>query len=149
MEPIVRFSDWEDRLRTYLDRVETDPFEWGTHDCALFVAGCVKAQTGVDLGVDFRGKYDTAKGAAEALRESGAGTLFKTIKSWFGEPKSVHFAQRGDVVMRDAKTTGVCVGQFSFFVGTEQGQERLAIIPTRDCAYAFAVPFELPVVASE
>ncbi|WP_082670237.1 DUF6950 family protein [Sphingomonas sanguinis] len=149
MEAIVRYPDWEDRLRTYLDRVEYDPFVWGQHDCALFAASCVRAQTGVDPAVAYRGTYDTANGARTALRELGAGTLLKTVKSWFGEPKSVHFAQRGDIVMRDATTVGVCVGQFSFFVGEEQGVDRLAIIPTRDCRYAFTVPFELPVVSGE
>lgn len=140
---ISRFSDWEDRLRTYLDRVEEEPFQWGTHDCALFAADCVKAMTGADVVADFRGKYDTRLGAAEALREYGDGTLLKTMKAKFGETKSPHFAQRGDVVMRDATTTGICVGQFSYFVGEEQGLQRLVAMPTKDCKYAFTVPFSL------
>ena len=148
MQSIVRFPDWEDRLRTYLDRVEEEPFKWGSHDCALFAAACVNAQTGVDPAEAFRGKYDDAKGAAAALREYGAGTLFRTVQSWFGKPTSVHFAKRGDVVMRDPTTTGICVGQFSYFVGEEQGLQRLAIIPTRSLKYAFSVPFELPMVTS-
>lgn len=136
-----RFQDWEDRLRTYLDRVEWEPFAWGSHDCALFAADCVRVQTGIDPAADFRGRYDDARGAALALREHGAGTLLKTVTQWLGKPTCVHHTKRGDIVMRDARTTGVCVGRYSYFVGTEQGFERLAIVPTRDCRYAFSVPF--------
>ena len=136
-----RYSDWEDRLRTYLDRVEWEPFKWGSHDCALFAADCVKAQTGIDPGEHFRGTYTDARGARQALRDYGAGTLLKTVKDWLGEPKSPHQAKRGDIVMQDATTCGVCVGQYSWFVGEEQGFERLAIIPTASCRYAFSVPF--------
>lgn len=139
---IVRYQDWEDRLATYLDLVEWEPFRWGSHDCALFAASCIQKQTDVDPAADFRGTYSSARGAAEALRTHGAGTLLKTVKSWLGEPISIHFAKRGDVVMRDATTTGICVGQYSYFVGLEQGFERLAIVPTASCRYAFSVPFE-------
>lgn len=140
-EKLVRFSDWEDRLRTYLDRVEEEPFRWGTHDCALFGADCVNAMCGIDPAAGFRGTYDTARGAAEVLRERAEGTLLRTVKSWLGDPKSPHQAKRGDIVMKDAKSVGVCVGRYSWFVGFEQGFERLVVVPTRDCRYAFTVPF--------
>jgi hypothetical protein len=68
---IVRYSDWEERLAVYRDRVEEEPFVWGTHDCALFAAGCVNAMTGVDPAAAFRGTYDSRIGAAEALRDKG------------------------------------------------------------------------------
>lgn len=142
MTNFTRYQDWEDRLRTYLDRVAEEPFKWGFHDCALFAADCVNAQCGIDAAAAFRGKYDSQRGAALALRELGAGTLLKTVKSWLGDPISVHFAQRGDVVMLDATTTGICVGRYSYFVGSEQGVEGLTIHPTASCRYAFRVPFE-------
>lgn len=137
-----RFSDWEDRLRTYLDRVRDDKFAWGTHDCALFAANCVRAQTGIDPAEAFRGTYDSARGAAEALRQHGQGTLLKTVTSWLGQPSCPHHAKRGDIMMRDRMTTGVCVGQYSWFVGVEdQNTDRLAVIPTASCRYAFHIPF--------
>lgn len=143
MTNLVRHQDWEDRLGTYLARVEEEPFQWGTHDCALFAGSCVNAQTSVDPAAAFRGTYDTKEGAALSLRENGAGTLLKTVKSWFGDPlPSVHFAQRGDLVMKDATTLGVCVGTYSWFVGREQGMERLVPIATAECRYAFRVPYE-------
>lgn len=143
MTSIIRHQDWEDRLRTYLDRVKEDKFEWGTHDCALFSADCVNAMTGVDPAEVFRGTYDTARGAAEALRTHGGGTLLRTMRQWFGEAlESVHQAQRGDLVMLDRFTVGVCAGRYSWFVGREQGQEGLTIHPTASCRHAFRVPFE-------
>lgn len=146
MNNIVRYPDWEDRLSHYLGRVEDEPFAWGTHDCALFAAGCVNAQTGVDPAAAFRGTYDSRVGAAEALRDKGQGTLLKTVKGWFGEPVAVPFAKRGDLVMRDTserdRALGVCTGLYSWFVGEEQGQQRLVPVPTAECRYAFSVPFE-------
>ena len=142
MTELYRFNDWEDRLRTYLDRVREERFAWGTHDCALFAADCVKAQTGVDPAEAFRGTYDTARGAAIALREHGQGTLLRTVTHWLGKPGCPHHAKRGDIVMRDARTTGVCVGHWSWFVGSEdQGTDQLTVAPTASCRYAFTIPF--------
>lgn len=139
---LARYPDWEERLSNYIDRVSEQPFKWGSHDCALFAADCVKVMTGTDPVASFRGQYDTGVGAARALRDHGAGTLLKTLKALFGDPISVHFAQRGDVVMLDATTTGICVGRFSYFVGREGEQDGLVVSSTAACRYAFRVPFE-------
>ncbi|ATI54178.1 DUF6950 family protein [Sphingomonas melonis] len=141
MSTFVRHQDWEERLSLILDRKSDQPFKWGENDCALFAADCVKAMTGGDPAEAYRGKYDTARGAALALREHGEGTLLKTLRALFTEV-SPHFAQRGDVVMLDATTTGICVGRFSYFVGREEGQEGLITMSTAACRYAFRVPFE-------
>jgi hypothetical protein len=139
---IIRAPDWEDRLSTYLDRVSEEPFAWGSHDCALFAAGAVRAMSGIDPAAAFRDQYDTREGSAAALREHGAGTLLKTVSAWFGPSKHVSQAKRGDVVMRDRTTLGICVGAYSYFVGEEHGQHGLVAIPTADCSRAFTVLFE-------
>ena len=139
---MIRHPDWHDRLATYLDNVSEAPFEWGQHDCALFAASAVQRMTGVDPAEEFRGQYDTYKGATEALRKHGAGTLLKTVRDWFGPSISVHLAKRGDLVMRDARTLGVCVGQYSWFVAQIGTGKGLIALPTASCAYAFSVPFE-------
>lgn len=141
---IVRAPDWEDRLSTYLDRVAEEPFAWGSHDCALHAASAIKAMTGVDPGSAFRGQYDTRTGSAAALREHGDGTLLKTVTAWLGAPKHASQAKRGDIVMRDRSTLGVCVGAYSYFVGEEHGQNGLVFLPTSDCSRAFTVPFAAP-----
>ena len=140
MSTLHRQSDWEDRLRTYLDRVTWEPFKWGTHDCALFAADAVNAMCGVDPAAAFRNTYGDRRGAAQALRDHGAGTLLATVGSWFA-PASVHHAKRGDIVMLDRRTTGICVGRYSWFIGTPQGLDRLYPLPTASCQYAFSVPF--------
>ena len=141
---IVRAPDWEDRLANYLDRVAEEPFAWGTHDCALHAASAIKAMTGVDPGEAFRGQYDTRTGSALALRELGNGTLLKTVTAWLGASKHPSQAKRGDIVMRDRSTLGVCVGAYSYFVGEEHGHRGLVFVPTSDCARAFTVPFVAP-----
>ncbi|WP_294196534.1 hypothetical protein [uncultured Sphingomonas sp.] len=99
--------------------------------------------TGFDPAEGLRGTYDSGRGAALALRERGAGTLLKTVKLWLGEPISVHFGQRGDIVMRDAYTVGVCVGPYSWFVGEAGGKAGLTTLPTASLRYAFRVPYEI------
>lgn len=143
--PIARAADWEARLATLLDRLKDAPFKWGTHDCALFSASAVKAMSGVDPAADFRGAYDTEAGARQALRDHAAGTLLRTVKAWLGDPKPVAQAQRGDIVMLDRTTVGVCVGRYSWFVGEQFGARGLVPRPTADCRYAFTVPFEVTV----
>lgn len=143
MIELQRHHDWEDRLRTYLDRVEEEPFRWGTHDCAMFGADAIKAMTGVDLGEDIRGTYTSVTSAKEALRACGDGTLLKRVRRHLGDAKPISLAQRGDIVMRDRNTVGVCVGQYSWFVGEEGSRQGLVAYPTSLCAYAFSVPFEV------
>ncbi|MET0376885.1 MAG: hypothetical protein ABW128_21845 [Rhizorhabdus sp.] len=138
---IVRFPDWEERLALYLDTRADMPFRWGHHDCALFAAGAVKAMSGVDPAEVFRDKYDTSAGAALALREHGAGTLLRTCVEWFGASKHISQAKRGDLVMRNRTTLGVCVGQWSWFVGQDDFRAGLISEPTAICSKAFTIPF--------
>ena len=65
-----RFVDWRVRFGAYITSVKNQPFEWGKLDCALFAAGAVKAQTGLDLAVDFRG-YRTELGGLRKARKLG------------------------------------------------------------------------------
>lgn len=59
------------RLSAYLERAAARPFEWGTDDCALFIANWVAEALGVDPAADLRGRYRTRLGAARALRRAG------------------------------------------------------------------------------
>ncbi|MBB5709448.1 DUF6950 family protein [Sphingomonas xinjiangensis] len=146
---LSRAPDWEERLSVYLDRVRDEPFKWGSHDCALFAAGAVKAMTGTDPAADFRDTYTNRTGAAAALQEHGAGTLLKTVTSWLGEPKHPAFAQRGDVVIKDRNTLGVCVGLHSWFVGEEHGAQGLVALPTANCTKAFTLPYAVAASSEE
>lgn len=72
---MTRLPDWRRRLLAYLDAARGRPFAWGSHDCALFAAGAVEAQTGEDIGARWRGRYTTARGAARVLRAEGCDGL--------------------------------------------------------------------------
>ena len=138
---LCRAPDWEERLAVFLDRKREEPFKWGSHDCALFAADAIKAMTGTDPGEAFRDTYSDRAGSALALRDHGAGTLLKTVTAWLGAPKHPAFAQRGDLVMKDRNTLGVCVGLHSWFVGEEHGHNGLVALPTAHCTKAFTLPY--------
>lgn len=139
--PLIRLPQWEGLLTAYLERVTEVPFAWGSNDCALFAASAVQAMTGIDPAEGLRGTYRTALGAAEALRQHGAGTLLKTVTLWLGEPKHVAQAHRGDIVMLNRLTCGVCVGRWTYFVGQPESMNRMIWLPTSQCRYAFTLPY--------
>lgn len=111
----MRAHDWEARLFAAVDAARATPFEWGAHDCALFVADAVLAMTGHDYAADLRGQYRTQSGALRLLADTSLrarlGALFASI--------DVRMAQRGDVVMDNTGALGVCLGEHAAFVGPD------------------------------
>jgi hypothetical protein len=134
---MARLIDWEPRLSSYLAEVRDKPHEYGEHDCALHGANGVLAVQGVDHGAPFRGKYDSEKGAARALRRYGAGTVEATFDAHLPEIP-VAFAQRGDLVMSDG-AIGICLGGDAAFVGEIGTRQGLVRIPRSDWQKAWAV----------
>ncbi|MGE0653411.1 MAG: hypothetical protein AB7P12_16965 [Alphaproteobacteria bacterium] len=65
------------RLTAYLRGEARFPHAWGTHDCALFIADWVRAETGSDPGACVRGAYATEEAADRYL--SGYGGLAMTV----------------------------------------------------------------------
>jgi hypothetical protein len=112
----MRVPDWAEALDRLIDERAGKPFAWGSHDCALWAADAVLAQTGQDFGAPFRGKYRSVAGSLRALKEHGAGDLVSTITAALGEPVPVAWAGRGDIVMLDGGA-GVCIGRDALFVG--------------------------------
>ena len=55
----LRLVDWKPRLVDYLSRSVGTPFAYGQFDCFLFTLGAVAVMTGVDLTLDYRGRYTT------------------------------------------------------------------------------------------
>lgn len=94
---LTRLPDWPERLHA---AVAAGPrrFRWGRDDCALWVARCVEAMTGVDLAARYRGRYTSAAGAAEALEANGHTTLAEAVTAALGPPVRPALARRGDVV---------------------------------------------------
>lgn len=119
---MMRLPDWESRLAAYLDAICDMPHVYGQHDCALHGANAVLAQTGVDHGAPFRGRYTTEIGAARALRKHGAGTIEATFDAHLSAVAPA-LAQRGDLVMAQG-AIGVCIGGEAIFAG-EAGHARI------------------------
>lgn len=121
---MARLRDWERRLGDYLREPGRDRFSWGDNDCALFACGAVLAMTGEHPFPEFVGAYDTQRGAAEALRRLGKGTLRATWETKF-IPKPPAFAQRGDIVANADGAMGVCLGADALFLTENDGFARL------------------------
>jgi len=110
----MRSQNWQIDMGKAIEKAEATPFAWGSNDCCLFVCDVILAMTGVDLGADFRGKYDTREGA-EALigfaTDGGDLELFveQMCRQNHMPEVEVNFAWRGDVALHDADA-GPCLG---------------------------------------
>lgn len=101
-----RTEHWDTReLHDFLLARRDAPFRWGEHDCCLFVADAIQSFTGVDLAMDFRGKYSTREGALEAIRSIAGGSsvadavAYCAAKAGLQELRAPLYAQRGDMVL--------------------------------------------------
>ena len=93
----MRQNGWEQRLWRVTRGALVKPFEYGTNDCAIFAADCVKAITGVDLAAELRGTYSTEAGALKVILQRGCENIEQLISTFLPEmPKEM--ARRGDLV---------------------------------------------------
>lgn len=111
---LQRFEDWPSRLAAHVETVRAAPFAWGVSDCCLFAADCILAMTGVDLAVEYRGRYRTKRGAYAVLKRLCGGGVEAAVHRMLGAPLSTPLtAQRGDVVLidtPDGPALGICLG---------------------------------------
>ena len=91
-----RLPDWNSRLHAYIDKVRPLPYEEGVHDCALFGAGVVEAETGEDPAKDLRG-YKTIQEGLKKLIKIGHHNHVDLAASLFDEISPVE-ASIGDLV---------------------------------------------------
>jgi hypothetical protein len=94
--PLTRYPDWRARLAGYVAASRRRAFAWGSFDCALFAAGAVEVQTGVDLRRELAGSYTTEIGAARVLRRSGYADPADVAGAFLPEI-AVAAARQGDV----------------------------------------------------
>ena len=126
------------RLIEYVSKAARTPFEWGTHDCALFAAGAVKAQTGKDPARGLRGRYSTAAGAMKHLRKLGYDRI-EDLAAERLEEISPAFAQVGDLAVLDGDgeigALGVVQGERIYVLHPDG----LALMPLMSARRAFRV----------
>lgn len=123
----MRHVNWPIRLEQAITAAQGKSFAWGENDCALFVADCIAAMTGVDPAADFRGTYDSENAAAEIFSqygELGIESLAEALADENGfEALDPVYAQRGDVVLYRAG------GALSLGVVHMNGRELITVAP--------------------
>jgi hypothetical protein len=105
-----RLSDWRPRLHLWLQKVDGTPFSFGRHDCCLFGAGAVEAQTGVDLAADWRGRYTTMRGGLRVLRRVGYADHIDLISRHLTEAPRLMAAEGDIAILPEGMAVGVVQG---------------------------------------
>lgn len=111
MGTLIRLRDWQPRLRAWLRSI-SGPIRPGRHDCCLFGAGAIEAQTGVDLAAEWRGRYTTFAGGRRILRRAGYADHIDLIARHLDEDH-VSAARPGDIAIlptEDGDAVGVVQG---------------------------------------
>lgn len=114
-----RLHDWQTRLQALIDSRLHAPFEWGRHDCCLFVCDAIEAMTGHDPAKDLRG-YSDERGAARILRDAGGVAAYADARA--GPEVAPSIAQIGDVglVITDGRESlALCAGAHWLSVGAD------------------------------
>jgi len=117
---MARFRDWQSRLAACLAERRARAFEWGKHDCCLFVCDAVQAMTGRDPAADVRG-YRTERAAARIVKKLGG--MRAIGGSRFGEEILPALAQTGDVglvVVEGRESLALCSGTNWIAPGLDQ-----------------------------
>lgn len=126
----MRHEDWRRRLGDYVRAMRFVPYTFGSQDCWLFVAGAVKAMTGIDHAKVHRGRYKTARGALGIVRRAGADNMAEFAGLFLDEIEAPVFAQIGDVMAIPTDDA------FGFSLGILNGERVLVVTPggidTRD-----------------
>ncbi|MFN3575363.1 MAG: DUF6950 family protein [Tabrizicola sp.] len=108
-----RRPDWRSRLNAYLAEIAPADFSYGSNDCALFVAGAVRALTGHDPAAAWRGTYTTLEGGLKRLKKAGIADHVAVVDGLF-QRVAPAFAQVGDVALLRAESSeglGIVVGE--------------------------------------
>lgn len=132
---VTRPADWDVRLWAYIDAAQAQPFAWGTHDCATWVAGWGREVTGEDHAAAWRGRYDTEVGAVRMIRRAGYRDMAQWVSEICGDPLAHRLmAQRGDVALVEGALGIVTGGQVALL-----GPQGLAFRPLTDAALAWRI----------
>lgn len=132
----MRLHDWPERLAEAVEAAKSCPFEWGRHDCGIWVCEVAAVLTGQPSPADaWRGTYRTERGAWRAMKRQGWKDLSEAATAIFGDPIPVMRAQRGDVAIHDG-CLGVVIGGDVACLRPDAGLTR---VPLRPCAMAWRV----------
>ncbi len=135
----MRSHDWPEKLHEVIAEAKKKTFEWGNHDCALFVFDCIQAMTEIDYATRFRRKYTNELSSRRALRKiEDVGGLVELFDKFLGERIELSHAKRGDVViLMDGRreVLGIIVGKCVVFLSQKGIQLRVL----SECKFAWGV----------
>jgi len=125
--------DIELSLHDYVDSQIGIPFEFGVHDCPLFVLGAIDIICKTDRRKDFSGLWHDQKSAWRYARKHG--DITQHLLQWGWQRVDIEFIQTGDIIimsqdMAHAKkwrSVAVCMGSKVAIVTNENGVEMVAI----------------------
>lgn len=106
-----RKDNWSQLLNDWYEKAITRKFEWGSFDCALMAADCIRTITDTDVVPDLWGSYYTPLGAYRIQEENGG--LEGICDSRIGNRIHPNLAQRGDILLLkvdNRETLSVCFG---------------------------------------
>lgn len=118
---ITRLPDWRPRLRAWLNEMarHSGPLMPGQHDCCLFGAGALEAQTGVDVAARWRGRYTTFRGGLRLMRRDGFPDPAALLAAHLAEAAPIE-AMPGDIALltsAEGPAVGVVQGAGVYCLG--------------------------------
>lgn len=133
-------------IAALIEHYRDTPFAWGVHDCCLWPATGVKAQTGNDPAAALRGTYKTKREAVALIRREFGGRVENIPTKMGFQRVPLASCQRGWIVSKSFVhriSLGVCVGEKAAFTGPTG----LVFVPMSECQKAWRV--DLPGVPAQ
>jgi len=125
--------DVEIRLHNYVESQIGIPFEFGVHDCPLFVLGAIDIMLGTEHRNDFLGKWTDQKSAWKYAKKNG--DIYQHLLKWGFKRVNIQFIQVGDIIImvqdlahaKKWRSVAVCMGSMVAIVTNDNGVELFGI----------------------
>jgi len=133
---LTRLPCWQSALDDFLTAHRERRFQYGVWDCCLFACDAIEVMTGVDVAVQFRGRYHSRTEALRAIRDYAGEVSVRAVAERVTEAYAmpqVHIlrARRGDVALirrpRDYSLGIVALNGTDVVTVTPQGLQRIAL----------------------
>lgn len=136
-----RLPNWRERLNDVMDKQRLMPFKWADNDCVLgFAFPIIEAIIGLDLALEYKGKYSTKKEAISFFKSLGYKNLGDAMLKHLPEIHPSR-AQVGDIgLVKDPNSSFKMA--FCMFDATGlivKGEEGHNMLPREEAFRAFKV----------
>jgi GMP synthase-like glutamine amidotransferase len=110
----MRYRDWHKRFRVEADAAQSRAWEWGVHDCCVFVARMVDAISINSYADQLQRKFTYSSEAEAAALVKAGGGLRLMVSAYLGDEVPWGRACMGDVVLTldgaGTEVLGMCEG---------------------------------------